>query len=277
MTDEALRRLERAAQAGDAEAAVQLLRARIRAGALSTERVALAAHVGDPIARAVLGDAPELVRWELGETLTDWLEPLRQSGPGVWARTQIALLQNLRSTLRSSVFESAWPVLEAVEAWLSEPAEVGRSEVRARLSTLDLPLTGRGSALEAATAELAATVEPDWSPDGEVLRTGLTESAARAAQRRFEASGAVAVLVPDSGQPTYALRLDRCGPSFIVCIKEIRTLTGEGLREAKDRGDRVRSRWAILSLLPEGLEADPVRAWIREALVPFLLTPSSVP
>lgn len=55
MSDERLRTLERAASTGDPAARVALLRARVRAGTLSQERLELAAYVGNPDARAALG------------------------------------------------------------------------------------------------------------------------------------------------------------------------------------------------------------------------------
>jgi hypothetical protein len=55
MADSRLRRLERLADLGDLDARVRLLSARVRCGTLVRERVRLAAHLGDPAARRVLG------------------------------------------------------------------------------------------------------------------------------------------------------------------------------------------------------------------------------
>ncbi len=68
MGDEARRRLERAAQAGDVEAGAQLLVLRQREGALSWDRLVLASYLGDPAAQVACGDrdVPELhdvARW----------------------------------------------------------------------------------------------------------------------------------------------------------------------------------------------------------------------
>lgn len=54
MSDERLRTLERAAASGGPDERAALLRARVRAGTLSQERLELAAYVGDADARAAL-------------------------------------------------------------------------------------------------------------------------------------------------------------------------------------------------------------------------------
>lgn len=64
MTDAALRHLQRLAFSGSVEDQARALTARLRAGALTRERVEMAAYVGDIGARAALG--PKVLRWTTG-------------------------------------------------------------------------------------------------------------------------------------------------------------------------------------------------------------------
>lgn len=56
MADDRLRSLERAAAGGDLDAITALLSQRVRAGDLEHTRLELAAFLGDPLARRILGD-----------------------------------------------------------------------------------------------------------------------------------------------------------------------------------------------------------------------------
>lgn len=70
MGDEARRRLERAAAAGDVEAGAQLLVLRQRDGSLDWDRLVLASYLGDPAAQTACGDrdvpdVDEVARWAM--------------------------------------------------------------------------------------------------------------------------------------------------------------------------------------------------------------------
>ena len=69
MSDDARRRAERSAARGDPDATVKLLAERLRAGAITSERLELAAYVGDVAARAVLGARAEKGARDVGRFL----------------------------------------------------------------------------------------------------------------------------------------------------------------------------------------------------------------
>ena len=54
MSDRTLQSLARSAASGDPESLVRYLREQIRAGKLETERLELAAHLGDPVCQSLL-------------------------------------------------------------------------------------------------------------------------------------------------------------------------------------------------------------------------------
>jgi len=78
MGDTRLRQLEREAAGGDLQARAHLLRERTRTGDLASERLSLAAYLGDEASREALAlgsvdDEPSLESWVRG--LSDWGEP----------------------------------------------------------------------------------------------------------------------------------------------------------------------------------------------------------
>jgi hypothetical protein len=88
--DEARRRLERAAQAGDVEAGAQLLVLRQRDGTLSWDRLVLASYLGDPAAQGACGDrdVPDLhdvARWAADNVGPDAVARLARAAAGAVA------------------------------------------------------------------------------------------------------------------------------------------------------------------------------------------------
>lgn len=111
--DHRTRDLERCAQTGDVSAEVLLLRRRVRAGELSPEGLSLAAFLGHPASRELLGhEAPEVPAG-----YQDWLERLRPRGPEVVMRVSVAaagrVVPLLGSLLLTSDAEHPQPVLDA--------------------------------------------------------------------------------------------------------------------------------------------------------------------
>lgn len=126
-----LRGLERAARRGDAGARLALLVARRRAGRLDEERLACAARLGDPDARALLASAaPDVVVDAL-----EWFETL-PAGWGLEA-AQRAAVAGARAALES--FEREYPddrgprgCVEAAEAVLGCPCAEHATAARRR-------------------------------------------------------------------------------------------------------------------------------------------------
>lgn len=119
--DEDLRELERAAQRDDPEARARLLAARRRAGRLDEDRLAFAARLGDPAARALLGaGAPPEV-----DDVPAWLEAAREQ-PWALEVTLLAAVVGARAAL--AAFERQHPedrgprrCIEAAEALVACP------------------------------------------------------------------------------------------------------------------------------------------------------------
>lgn len=120
--DEDLRELERAAQRGDPEARARLIAAWRRAGRLDEVRLMAAAHLGDPVARALLGSAAPLA---VVEDVLPWLESVRER-PWSPEITLLAAVVGARAAL--SAFERQYPedrgprrCVEAAEAAVACP------------------------------------------------------------------------------------------------------------------------------------------------------------
>lgn len=124
MADEGLQRLRRAARAGDAEAEARLLLARVRAGQLAPERLGLAAHLGAPAARALVGE-------ERGGT---WALGLWAFGAEAVVRAGIAAAR-ARLAAEPDGARTALAV-ELLEAWLLEAEPARRAALRARAEAL---------------------------------------------------------------------------------------------------------------------------------------------
>jgi hypothetical protein len=112
MADERMRELERAAAGGEVEARSRLLRERVRSGDLDAERLALAAHVGDPA--AVLASDAEPERLEL----MGWVMALDRWGREACVRAVVAAARTVLATWGG---RSSAVLLGAAEAWLRCP------------------------------------------------------------------------------------------------------------------------------------------------------------
>ncbi|RMG09942.1 MAG: hypothetical protein D6731_18720 [Planctomycetota bacterium] len=114
MSDDGLRRAERAAAGGDPAARAEALRAKVRAGALSPQRLALAAYAGDPVAALAAPEVrrpPEFLSWLLG--LDRW---------GSEAGVRAALAATRRACAVLADDEPApTEALACVAAWLARP------------------------------------------------------------------------------------------------------------------------------------------------------------
>lgn len=121
MSDELIRALARQWAVTNAdEDGVSYITAQLRAGALSEERVALAAYLGSSAAMAISGRPPEV------ETLVDWGKGLQRWDAEVRVRVARAALDLLDSPNWN---ES--PFLRAVEDWLLAPTQPGSAESEA--------------------------------------------------------------------------------------------------------------------------------------------------
>lgn len=169
--DERLRQLERDAAAGVAGARAAWLAERVRAGTLEPERLRLAAYVGDPDARAAVGEAFDLQAvgpWAQG--LAAWgVEPWREertlAAPGwrdeLLPRAALALAAaTCPADATKELAENVASVLEAPRRWLRRPSLTAAREARrragwaglrempgsmARLAALHVSPTGRRS------------------------------------------------------------------------------------------------------------------------------------
>ena len=184
MSDARLRALERASAAGDLEARARLLRERVRLGTLAGPRLELAAQLGDPSARAALGDAapaevtPEATwqeaqrRWASGGGSRVWLakavglharrwcEALSAYGPEPLVRVALAAARAVADRVEPHLAgPPARAAREAAEAWLrgegdSETCARAGDEVTlaARQMLSPTPTPAERAAYAAATA-----------------------------------------------------------------------------------------------------------------------------
>ncbi len=94
MGDEARRRLERAAQAGDVEAGAQLLVLRQRDGSLDWDRLVLASYLGDPAAQVACGDRDvpalnDVARWAVDNVGPEAVVRLARAAAGLVAPADV--------------------------------------------------------------------------------------------------------------------------------------------------------------------------------------------
>lgn len=151
--DDDRRRLDRDAAAGDPDARARLLVARLRAGELTRERLALAAMFGDRAAREAL--APEAPPQEVGSAMGAALA-LKPYGPPAFARAALALARWLDEP------QLGW--LRAVKRWVDaadpsaelssgvpgwDPTQVGSVVHLARRLTRELRRDDPGPGAEA--------------------------------------------------------------------------------------------------------------------------------
>lgn len=166
MSDQQLRELERRwRETGALEHEVALLRARVRAGALSPEQVELAAWCGHPGAR-------EALAWEGGPGLAVRLPRRHLAEDESWAAelARRAGREGVACALAAAARHSSWwaaeellevsrrrvqPAVRALEAWLRRPSPESLAEVSR---------AGQGSDALVATLVGDLTLEPDAAP-----------------------------------------------------------------------------------------------------------------
>lgn len=158
--DDRARGLERAAAGGgDAGAGARALWERVRRGDLDLERVRLAAHVGDPVARLALGEQAPPVSPDL-----------RACVRGLEAWGKEALVRCALGAATSVLFllpegTEAWSrtAIEAMAAWVQCPCEPHRVEVvRLAASVPAIPGDAR-TAISAALAAVGATTRTSFA------------------------------------------------------------------------------------------------------------------
>ncbi len=143
MADERLRALEREAARGDEPARAALLVERVRLGRLPATRLAAAALLGEPAARAALGSrAPE----GSGD-LARLVRSLCALEPGARDRVLLAMaeLDLCATPVRGAIVFPALPawraeVAAAARAALERPSEETRARLAARLAAHRWPL-----------------------------------------------------------------------------------------------------------------------------------------
>ncbi|MCO5172530.1 MAG: hypothetical protein M9894_40050 [Planctomycetes bacterium] len=207
MADTRLRRLERAAAQGDLDARVRLLCERLRSGELDEERVRLAAYLGDPAARLLLGPkAPDLpvIRARGGLELNQrrWITGLRAYGKEWLVRAAVAIAR-ARFTAWDrwdEADERPRRALAAAEAWLACPCEAHAEEA-------DL---AQHAALGAAHA-LVSPGEPRPSTAREGLSRLLCAAAGAAATAAFAAAQAARAAAADDVLQASACVLNALG------------------------------------------------------------------
>lgn len=126
MTDQRLRELERVAAAG-AEALERRVRERLRAGRLDPVRLGLAALLGDPVARRVLGPeapAPAEVTGDLVDALVLGDAAVQVRVAAAAARAALRVTAAAIPPTDLALAESA---VLAAEAWVACPCEAHRA------------------------------------------------------------------------------------------------------------------------------------------------------
>lgn len=122
MSDERRRELERTWRtSGDPLDGAALLRERVRLGELEARRIALAAYLGDPAARAAAPDAPVA---DPAAPLAGWLAAAPSGGPQTWPRAGLVVLRAARA--RAAADAEVEPLLERAERVMSEALAAGR-------------------------------------------------------------------------------------------------------------------------------------------------------
>ncbi len=131
--DERLRKLEREANQGDAGATVRLLVERVRLGQVSDGRLRLAAYLGEPTARELLGDRETSAAKNAPADALEWVRALETHGREACVRAAL-------TAARRNVPASAHPVsadvataLDATASWLVCPCESHQANVRQTL------------------------------------------------------------------------------------------------------------------------------------------------
>ena len=270
------REFERRGSGGDPEAGAQELRARVRSGTLSAERLRISAHVGDEAARFALGtDAPPV---EL--ELRRWVRGLDDHEAAVRAVLALGWLVLPRWEGVFAVAAGPRSALVAVGSAL-ETGEAGGNLVAAAAGAATAISVVRQASLamvQAADAGVSPLDDPEgaaaWALEnaglGSVL-TGLELSVREfVAAFRSECGGAQgevsvqAVIASTFHKPVEALHGAALSCSeaqtFLAAPRTHRNAVS-ALREAADCARRVGRH----------VGSQPVRDAIRDALVPWAL------
>lgn len=258
MSDARLRELERLAATGDEDARARLLLERERLGHFTRDRLALAAHAGDPAARRAL-DLPAEVE----------LHPL------AWARGFYAFGQHASvRVVAAAVLERLEPphkerTLALLAPWLRCPCD----EHAWPIKRLSRPRATTSEGLPGALLGL----EWDQGPVATLQTYPELEQAERA-RGPFEALGASVDVDVDAAATGFALRLR---DSFtvqhkIALIKEVRAASGLGLAEALGVVEAVSAVPRAITELFNALNAaSRAREVVAMAITAWALDPAS--
>lgn len=207
MVDARLRRLERAASQGDVQARVQVLCERLRTGDLDEERVRLAAYLGDPAARLLLGErAPELpvIRAREGFELNQrrWITGLRAFGKEWLVRAAVALARSRFDAWATwdETDERPHRAVAAAVAWLECPCAAHASQADAA-----------HHAASSAAQALVSPGDPRHPGPGEGLSRLLCAAAGAAATAAFAAAQAARAAAADDVLQASACVLNALG------------------------------------------------------------------
>ncbi len=180
------RELERRTGAGDLEAAAALLIARVRAGELGPERLALAARLGEPAAALATGERPEEVPGELSA----WFATLLPWGVHVLVRATAAAAAFVLPGFERLAPGDLRPrgAVDAAQAWCDAP---GAATVSAASRA------ARGALAAAQELARQADFQGEWARDDPPLYAGY--HAACAAHDAAQAA-LLAARAPDGGE-----------------------------------------------------------------------------
>ncbi len=173
MPDLRLRRLERQAAGGDAHAGAEVLRARLRQGALELGRLRLAAHLGDTRASAALGD-PDQVPFESLELL---LRRAAIFGQEPWVRASLAaafVAVDVWEAPTPSAKRGAEGLLGAASTWVDSPSAKQAKQV----ATLATRLAGNAPFLKA----IGRAVSEEGDASARWARRGIRDAATLAGE-----------------------------------------------------------------------------------------------
>mgnify|MGYP000508562817 CR=1 FL=1 len=257
MSDARLRELERQAATGDADAGARLLLERERLGHFTRERLALAAHAGDPTARQAL-DLPA----QDGLDLLAWARGFYAFGQHACVRVVAAAILerfDARQKERS---------IALLRPWLRCPCD----EHAAPIKQLSRPRATTSEGLVGALLGL------EWDQGPVVtLQTYPELEQAERAREPFEALGASVDVDVAAAADGFTLRLRESFAvrSKIVLIKEVRAASGFGLVEALGAVDAVSAVPRAIAELAAARGDPPARELVGHAITAWALDPAS--
>jgi hypothetical protein len=259
MSDARLRELERQAATGDEDARARLLLERARLGHFTRERLALAAHAGDPTSRRSL-DLPA----QDGLDLLVWARGFYAFGQHACVRLVAAAVRGPLDRRRPTADLAP---LEALRPWLVCPcAEHAAPVVRLARLTPQEPsnLPGLVLGLEWAQGPAAVLRWHAMRDDAERARPPLDAAAAATGVAQVAAGG-------------FALHLRECFPvrHRIALLKEVRAASGFGLQDAIIALEGVNAVPRAITDLTAAVGADAAREVVGRALIDWALDPAS--